>query len=98
RVEIVGEVKRPGIFEMLPDEELNDLISFAGGFTERAYQARIKVLKNTETERRIADVTSNEFNTYQPASGDKFFVSEILDRFENRVSIEGAVFRPGQFE
>src|SRR5690606_16116757 len=30
--------------------------------------------------------------------GDKFFVNEILDRFENRVSIEGAVFRPGQFE
>lgn len=98
RVEVVGEVKRPGIFEMLPDEELNDLIAFAGGFTERAYQARIKVLKNTETERRIADVTSNEFDTYQPASGDKFFVNEILDRFENRVSIEGAVFRPGQFE
>src|SRR5690606_35330758 len=86
------------IFEMLPDEELNELITFAGGFTERAYRARVKVLKNTETERRIADVTSDEFDTYQPASGDKFFVNEILDRFENRVTIEGAVFRPGQFE
>lgn len=98
RVEIVGEVKRPAIFEMKQGEDLNDLLNFAGGFTERAYSARIKVLKNTATERRIADVTSDEFDTYQPESGDKFFVNEILDRFANRISIEGAVFRPGQYE
>lgn len=98
RVEIVGEVKRPGIYEMINGEELSDLLRFSGDFTERAYQARVKVLKNTETERRIADVTSGEFATYQPTSGDKFFVDEILDRFENRVTIEGAVFRPGQYE
>ncbi|WP_423147470.1 SLBB domain-containing protein [Rubrolithibacter danxiaensis] len=98
RVEVVGEVKRPGIYEMLSDEKLADLIRFTGGFTERAYRARIKVLKNTETERRIADISSSEFNTYIPTPGDKFFVNEILDRFENRVTIEGAVFRPGEFE
>lgn len=98
RVEIVGEVKRPGIFEMVNGEELSDLLRFAGDFTERAYQARVKVLKNTATERKISDVTSAQFGTYQPATGDKYFVDEILDRFENRVTIEGAVFRPGQFE
>ncbi|MBC7759200.1 MAG: SLBB domain-containing protein [Phormidesmis sp. FL-bin-119] len=98
RVEIVGEVKRPGIFEMINGEELKDLLGFSGDFTERAYQARIKVLKNTATERRITDITSSEFDTYQPSTGDKYFVDEILNRFENRVMIEGAVFRPGQFE
>lgn len=98
RVEIVGEVKRPGIFEMVNGEDLSDLLRFAGDFTERAYQARVKVLKNTATERKISDVTSAEFATYQPSTGDKYFVDEILDRFENRVTIEGAVFRPGQFE
>lgn len=98
RVEIVGEVKRPAIFEMKAGENLQDLLSFSGGFTERAYQARIKVLKNTATERKISDVVADAFATYQPQSGDKFFVNEILDRFENRVSIEGAVFRPGQYE
>lgn len=98
RVEIVGEMKRPGIYEMVAGEELTDLLRFSGDFTERAYRARVKVLKNTETERKIADVTSGEFASYQPTSGDKFFVDEILDRFENRVTIEGAVFRPGQYE
>lgn len=98
RVEIVGEVKRPAIFELKENEDFNSLLSFAGGFTERAYKARVKVLGNTDTEQRIADVVASEYDTYLPKSGDKYFVNEILDRFENRVTIEGAVFRPGQYE
>ena len=98
RVEIVGEVKRPAIFEMKANENLNKLLEFAAGFTEKAYKARIKVLANTDTERKISDITKDEFNTYIPSSGDKYFVNEILDRFQNRVSIQGAVFRPGDYE
>jgi len=98
RVEVNGEVKREGIFEMMSGESLGDLIRFAGDFTERAYKARIKVLKNTETERKIEDVTAEEFETYNPAPGDEYYVDKILDRFKNRVRINGAVFRPGEFE
>ena len=98
RVEVNGEVKREGIFEMMSGESLADLIRFAGDFTERAYKARIKVLKNTETERKIEDVTADEFETYSPAPGDEYYVDKILDRFKNRVRINGAVFRPGEFE
>lgn len=98
RAEVAGEVKHPAIFEMKQGEHLNDLIAFAGGFTERAYKARIKVLKNTDIERRIDDITSDSFASYAPNSGDKYFVDAILNRFENRVTIKGAVFRPGEFE
>jgi protein involved in polysaccharide export with SLBB domain len=98
RVEIVGEIKRPAIFELKSAEDLNKLLEFAGGFTEKAFKARIKVLKNTDTERKIADITKDEFNSYIPSSGDKYFVNEILDRFQNRVSIQGAIFRPGDYE
>ncbi len=98
RVEVNGEVKRDGIFEMIPGETFSDLLGFAGGFTERAYKARVKVLQNTETERRIADVTSDQFGSYTPSSGDEFYVDEILDRFKNRIRVEGAVFRPGEYE
>lgn len=98
RVEISGEVKRPALFEMKEGESFLDLLGFAGGFTEKAYQARIKVLKNTVTERRIRDLEAADFPGYFPEGGDNFFVDEILERFENRVSLEGAVFRPGQYE
>jgi len=98
RVEISGQVKRNGIFETMSGETLADLLRFAGDFNERAYRARIKVLKNTETERKIEDITAAQFATYQPSSGDQFFVEEILNRFENRVRVNGAVFRPGEYE
>jgi len=98
RVEIVGEIKRPSIFEMKDSEDFNTLLNFAGGFTEKAYKARVKVLSNTDTERKISDIVAEDFSTYLPESGDKYFVNEILDRFENRVTLNGAVFRPGQYE
>jgi len=98
RIEIVGEVKRPGIFELLNGESFNDLLNFSGDFTESAFKARIKVLKNTDIERKISDISSAQFAEYNPATGDKFFVDKVLERFANRVSITGAVFRPGEYE
>ena len=98
RIEIVGEVKRPGIYELKNSESYANLLSYAGGFTENAYQARVKVLKNTDTERKIADIAKEQFASYQPATGDKYFVDRVLERFTNRVQIEGAVFRPGAYE
>ncbi len=98
RVEFDGEVKRPRIFEVLDNESLSDVLQFAGGFTDNAYQARIKVLQNTSRERKIEDVFERDYSTYQPKSGDKYLAEAILDRFENRIQIEGAVFRPGPYE
>lgn len=98
RVEFSGEVKRPGLFEVLEGETLKDVITFAGGFNDNAYTARIKVLQNTNRERRITDIFDEEFGSYRPKSGDNFVAEPILERFENRIRIEGAVFRPGQYE
>jgi protein involved in polysaccharide export with SLBB domain len=98
RVEVAGEVKRPAFFETVAGENIQNVLNFAGGFNTRAYTGRIKVLQNTEKERRITDIASTDFRTYNPRNGDKYIIEEILDRFENRVEITGAVFRPGQYE
>lgn len=98
RVEMSGEVKRPALYEVLNTESLEDVINFAGGFSNKAYSAKIKVLQNTNKERRITDVASDNFIKYSPLNGDKYIVEAILDRFANRVEIKGAVFRPGQYE
>ena len=98
RIELAGEVKQPAFFEIVRGETLQDLINFAGGYTNLAYTANVKVLQNTPRERRIVDVSQTEFKTYEPNNGDKVLIEPILERFENRVEIAGAVFRPGQFE
>ncbi|MCW3115987.1 MAG: polysaccharide export protein, partial [Chitinophagaceae bacterium] len=97
-VQLMGEVKHPAIFEVLPKETLTDVIRFAGGFTDVAYTAKIKVLENTDKERRVSDISATDYSSFMPKNGDQFIVDAILNRFENRVTIKGAVFRPGQFE
>lgn len=37
------------------------------------------------------------FATYIPKAGDLISVDKILDRYENRVQIKGAVYRPGEY-
>lgn len=98
RVEVSGEVKRPRIFELLPGEKFSDLLRYAAGFSDNAYRARVKVLRTSDTQRRLGDLAADQFSTYEPAAGDHFFVDPVIERFENRVTIEGAVFRPGDFE
>lgn len=97
-VELRGEVKVPAIFEPLPDEKLQNIIDYAGGFTDQAYTARIKVVQASNRQRRIGDIFEKDFNTYVPKRGDVYTVDRILNRFENRVLITGAVFRPGDYE
>lgn len=97
RVQFEGEVKRPAIFETVSGESLLDLVKYAGGFSEDAYTAKIKVLQKTDKERSVKDIYADQFADYSPKAGDQFMVDPILERFANRISILGAVFRPGLY-
>lgn len=97
RVTIEGQVKRQGIFEMKKGENFNDLLNFASGFNEFAYTASVNVTQKTSKEFKVLDIKDSEFSSYKPFSGDVFKVTKILNRFENRIKIEGAVFRPNTY-
>lgn len=97
RVTVEGQVKRPGIFEMKAGETFKDLLSFASGFTEFAYTASVNVLQKTNKEFKVKDIKQAEYGSYKPLNGDVFRVTKILNRFENRIKIEGAVFRPNTY-
>ncbi len=98
RVELSGQLKRPGLFEVLPNESFEQILKFAGGFTDTAYTANLKVIRKGDKEREVLDLSSKEFTSFKPQSGDFFLVSKILDRYKNRVKVEGAVFRPDIYE
>lgn len=97
RVEIEGPVRRPGLFELKPTESIADLIQYAGGFTDKAYRQRINVRRSTGVEMKVDDIGEEFYTTFTPYDGDYYRVGEILNRYENRVQISGAVFRPGEF-
>jgi len=98
RIEIKGQVKRPGIFELNATENFKQFLQYAGGFDDTAYTAWVKVIQKNEKEKAVKDLAQNQFSTYQPQGGDIIQVSKILDRFQNRVKLTGAVFRPDVYE
>ena len=75
-----------------------DLIRYAGGFNDEAFTSMVTVERITSTQRRVSDVPSDLFDSFLLQNGDKVNAGEILDRFDNRVTIQGAVFRPGTYE
>lgn len=98
RVTITGAVKRPGIFELLPDESFSDLLKFTSGFTSNAYKERV-VLERIQGDRKvIREIIVENANTIPLQDGDIINVRQIIDKFENRIRIEGAVYRPGTYE
>jgi protein involved in polysaccharide export with SLBB domain len=98
RIEIKGQVKRPGIFELNASESFKQFLQYAGGFDDTAYTAWVKVIQKNEKEKAVKDLAQNQFTSYQPQGGDIIQVSKILDRFQNRVKLTGAVFRPDVYE
>jgi protein involved in polysaccharide export with SLBB domain len=99
RVEIKGQVKRPGIFEINSNtENFNQFLQYAGGFDDTAYTAWVKVIQKNEKEKVVKDLGTKEFASYVPQGGDIIQISKILDRFQNRVKLSGAVFRPDFYE
>ncbi|MFT3737370.1 MAG: SLBB domain-containing protein [Breznakibacter sp.] len=98
RVRVGGQFKRNGIFEAKENEKVSDLIKFAGGFTEKAYTGRLELYRNTSKQRQFKNVLDKEYVDFFLQSGDSIYAGDILERFENKVTIEGAVYRPGNYE
>lgn len=96
-VTIEGKVKRPRIFEMKKDETLHDLIRFAGGFMGDAYSNSLQVKRKTGRMYEMFNVDENEFAQFKMQDGDNLNVGEILNTFKNRLTVVGAVFRPGEY-
>ncbi|MFW5901333.1 MAG: SLBB domain-containing protein [bacterium] len=98
RVDVRGAVKREGYFEMKEEETLEDLLNFTGGFSDSAYTEKVRIHRNTTSQKRIETVNKENFSTFKPKTGDVLFADKVIDRFENRVEITGAVWRPGEYE
>ena len=98
RFEIKGQVKRPGIFEIGASENFNSYLQYAGGFDDTAYTAWVKIIQKNDKEKAVKDLAAADYLKYQPQGGDVISVSKILDRFQNRVKLSGAVFRPDVYQ
>lgn len=96
-VSIDGNVKRPMYYEIKPDENINTILKYAGGFTGDAYNGMVRLARQSGTENELFNIDSSEFASYRLKDGDVITVGTILDRYSNRVELKGSVYRPGMF-
>lgn len=98
RVEVTGAFKRNGLFELTDKETLSDLIRYVGGYTDQAFKAQLSLTRITDSEKKVIDINQSIYESFVPSNGDVIVASEVINRYENRVNISGAVFRPGTYE
>lgn len=96
-VTLDGRLNRPGIFELKANESLADALEYAGGFTSNAYRGRITGRRISSYERSVIDVPGDSLGSFIVQNGDEFVVDSIIDRYQNRVVVTGAVFKPGAY-
>jgi protein involved in polysaccharide export with SLBB domain len=98
KIEVTGEVKRSGIYELKQNEDIQDLITYFSGFTSSAYKERLLIERVNGKEKVVSEVLLEQQKDFAMQDGDKLIVGKINDRYSNKVSIEGAVYRPGNYE
>ncbi|MBR1666583.1 MAG: SLBB domain-containing protein [Bacteroidaceae bacterium] len=97
-VEVRGKVKRPMFYEMKPNESVQRVLAFAGGFTGDAYTKNVRLVRKAGQEYSIHTIEEFEMNGFTLADGDSLYVDSVIPRFSNMVEIRGAVMHPGMFQ
>jgi protein involved in polysaccharide export with SLBB domain len=97
QISIEGGVNRIGIFEVKNNENLQQVLDFAGGFKGNAFKGRITGTRYTDVEKSVIDVAKNNFSTFQMMHGDSLYIDTVLNKYDNRVFISGAVYKPGAY-
>lgn len=111
RAAFAGSVVRQGIFELKEKENLGDLIRFTGGIKFDADYKRIHIERIVPFDQRANfrnSVLSLDFEFEDSQSllksnnsiedGDVVSIDRLLYRNENKISIKGFVYKPGDYE
>lgn len=96
-VELTGRVKRPMIYELKDEENMEQLLSYAGGFRGDAYKKTLRVIRKSGREYQVYNVDERNFDRFVLTDGDEVSVDSVVNRFENKVEVNGAVFRSGLY-
>lgn len=100
-VSVYGAVRRPAIYELKGEKNVEQVVDIAGGLLPDADSKtlqleRIKPSRNREMVN--IDLTFETGRLAGVFNGDKLHVPAIRPTLENSVVLSGYVFRPGSFE
>lgn len=100
-VTLFGAVRRPCTYELLPEENLFDLIVFAGGLEPEASTDQVQVKRYVNNERVLIDVDLEAIfkgnETFELLKGDTVTIKSVYQNIQNYVTVSGAVEQEGRF-
>jgi protein involved in polysaccharide export with SLBB domain len=98
---VSGEVKRPGVYELMGGESLRSSIELAGGLTALADATNVR-LERIVSGRGITveelNLNSAESSASLSQNGDFLRVLPNLDQLEDVIVLEGNVQQPGRYQ
>ena len=97
QVEVIGFVKREGLYEVKEGEKLSSLVDYFGGFKSNAYKDIMVVERIVGAKREVKEVPFSDAGKFVMQGGDKLLVHRLSDIYHNRISITGAVYQPGNY-
>lgn len=96
-ISLRGKVKRPMVYELKNEETMGELLSYAGGFRGDAYKKALRVIRKSGREYQVYNVNEQDFGQFILTDGDEVTVDSVMNRFENKVEIKGAIYREGLY-
>jgi len=102
-VTVSGEVKRPGIYEILGGEKVLDAIELAGGVRSSAYLEKVELLRFEDNLRNvlidldISDRKNRKRDNIKLKDGDCIRVRPVHGLREDVVFLKGEVKYPGEY-
>ena len=97
-VDITGNVKRPMAYEMKKNESVATLLKYAGGFAPKAFKKAVRLSRISGEHLSGHSVSEFEMADFRLQDGDSVIVDSIDGRYENTVSVSGAVFHAGMYD
>lgn len=108
-VAVAGEVKRPGIYELLPElagmhhkpddksqkVSLNDMLDFAGGVLTPGDNRMMRLTLTNEGREKVEDVSEPFARVFR--DGDILMISKGLEKRSDTVELIGHTRKPGMF-
>ncbi len=92
-VTLTGEVRRPGSYEILPEDTYADLIKMAGGYTPEAMQGEVKMSRITDAHSKVDLLVADKLAL---KDGDSIYVPPV-GLFQKKIKIIGEVVGTGVF-
>ncbi|MCH1920497.1 SLBB domain-containing protein [Shewanella sp. A3A] len=100
-ISVNGEVQRPAIYELKPNETLADVVKMAAGLKAGAYPKSSTVERfNVNGLKSVisVDLTDSSGKQFVAKDGDYLRVKNSSKDYDNAITLIGAVVRPGVYQ